>query len=93
MKIHLPSLLAAFALLAEIVAFLTLPFCLLTGCAGGRYIGPSIGISGGYEGATVGVTLYGENPVSLAAEKTVGTGPVQLSTGSVTSPALPAATP
>ena len=36
----------------------------LSGCQNGRYVGPSIGLSGGYQGVTVGVTLYGENPVT-----------------------------
>ena len=36
----------------------------LAACANGKYVGPSIGASVGFNGMSVGVTLYGENPVT-----------------------------
>ncbi|MGC3991618.1 MAG: hypothetical protein QM796_18405 [Chthoniobacteraceae bacterium] len=45
---------------------LILPLLLLTACAGGRYVGPSLGVSVGYNGIAVGVTLYGNNAVAQA---------------------------
>lgn len=54
---------------------------LLTSCQNGKYVGPSIGVAGGYEGASLGITLYGENPVSAQAATTTSVGVVQVSTG------------
>lgn len=47
---RIPAILAALALAS------------LGGCAGGQYLGPSIGMQLGYDGATLGVTIYGGNP-------------------------------
>ncbi len=52
----------------------------LAGCQAGRYIGPSLGISCGYEGAAIGVTLYGENPVTQGKTGLTNS-PVQITNG------------
>ena len=53
----------------------------LSACQNGQYVGPSIGISGGFNGATIGVTLYGKNPITEQAATTTSVGVVQVSTG------------
>ena len=39
----------------------------LSGCANGQYVGPSVGISAGYDGISIGFTVYGQNPVIAAS--------------------------
>lgn len=46
----------------------------LCGCI---YTGPSVGVSLGYQGASVGVTLYGQNPVT-ADQPGLNAGPIQI---------------
>ena len=53
----------------------------LSACQNGQYVGPSIGISGGFNGATIGVTLYGKNPVTEQSATTTSAGVVHVSTG------------
>lgn len=47
----------------SLIIVLLMALVLCTGCVNGRYQGPSIAITGGYQGATVGITLFGENPL------------------------------
>lgn len=65
--------------------FILLSFAILqTSCstdANGHkiYTGPSVGVDAGFMGASVGFTLYGQNPTT-ANKPGLSTGPIQITT-------------
>lgn len=62
---------------------------LLTSCAQGRYIGPSIGLKTGFMGAEVGFTIYGDNPATTGHPRLGG--PLQVAIATPESAAVEAA--